>query len=86
MLWSSLDTPYPLTLPSKDKLGGYLVPYNMMMGGRDVDKIGPALKRVVMWQSHKDSDDSESVEVKCKVTGKDVANMLDTIGAIIMTP
>jgi hypothetical protein len=26
----------------------------------DVDKIGPALKRVVMWQSHKDSDDSES--------------------------
>ena len=45
----------------------------------DVDKIGPALKRVVMWQSHKDSDVSESVEVKCKVTGKDVANMLDTI-------
>jgi hypothetical protein len=44
-----------------------------------VDKIGPALKRVAMWQSHKDSDVSESAEVKCKVTGKDVANMLDTI-------
>jgi hypothetical protein len=33
----------------------------------DVDKIGPALKRVVVWQSHKDSDVSESAEVKCKV-------------------
>jgi hypothetical protein len=45
----------------------------------DVDKIGPALKRVAMWRSHKDSDVSESTEVKCTVTGKDVANMLDTI-------
>jgi hypothetical protein len=31
--------PYPLTLPSKDKLGGYLVPYNMMMGGRTEDQL-----------------------------------------------
>jgi hypothetical protein len=31
----------------------------------DVDKIGPALKRAAMWHSHKDSDVSESVEVKC---------------------
>ena len=45
----------------------------------DEDKIGPALKRVVMWQLPKDNYVGESVEVKCKVTGKDVANMLDTI-------
>jgi hypothetical protein len=45
----------------------------------DVDKIGPALKRVVMWQLHKDNNVGEPMEVKCKVTGKDVANMLDTI-------
>jgi hypothetical protein len=32
----------------------------------DVDKIGPALKRVAMWHSHKDSDVGESAEVKCK--------------------
>ena len=45
----------------------------------DTDKIGPALERVVMWQLPKDNNVSESVEVKCKVTGKDVAIMLDTI-------
>ena len=45
----------------------------------DVDKIGPALKRVVMWQLPKDNNVGEPMEVKCKVTGKDVANMLDTI-------
>ena len=43
------------------------------------DKIGPALKRIVMWQLHRDNNVGESVEVKRKVTGKDVANMLDTI-------
>jgi hypothetical protein len=26
----------------------------------DVDKIGPALKRITSWQSHKDSDVGES--------------------------
>ena len=45
----------------------------------DVDKIGPALKRITSWQSHKDSDVGESVEAKYNITGKDVANMLDTI-------
>jgi len=45
----------------------------------NVDKIGPALKRVVMWQLHKDNNVGEPVEVKRTVTGKDVANMLDTI-------
>jgi hypothetical protein len=45
----------------------------------DVDKIGPTLKRVVMWQLPKDNNVGEFVEIKCKVTGKDVANMLDTI-------
>jgi len=44
----------------------------------DEDKIGPTLKRIVMWQLPKDNYVGESVEVKCKVTGKDVANMLDT--------
>jgi hypothetical protein len=45
----------------------------------NADKIGPALKSVVMWQLFKDNNVGEPVEVKCKVTGKDVANMLDTI-------
>jgi hypothetical protein len=44
----------------------------------DEDKIGPALKRVVMWQLPEDNDVGESVYIKRKVTGKDVANMLDT--------
>jgi hypothetical protein len=45
----------------------------------NADKIGPALKSVVMWQLFKDNNVGEPVEVKCKATGKDVANMLDTI-------
>jgi hypothetical protein len=45
----------------------------------DEDKIGPTLKRVVMWQLPEDNDVGESVYIKRKVTGKDVANMLDTI-------
>ena len=45
----------------------------------DADKIGPALKRVVMWQLPKDNNVGESMEIKCNVTGKDVAYMLDTI-------
>ena len=45
----------------------------------DVDKIRPALKRVVMWQLHKDNNVGEPMEVKRKVTGKDVAKMLDTV-------
>ena len=45
----------------------------------DVDKIGPALKSITSWQSHKDTDVGESVEAKYNITGKDVANMLDTI-------
>jgi hypothetical protein len=44
----------------------------------DVDKIRRALKRVVIWQLHKDTDPGEPVEIKYKVTGKDVATMLDT--------
>jgi len=44
----------------------------------DVDKIRRSLKRVVMWQLHKDTDLGEPVEIKYKVTGKDVATMLDT--------
>jgi hypothetical protein len=43
------------------------------------DKIGPTLKRVVMWQLPKDNDVGGPLEVKYNVTGKDVANMLDTI-------
>jgi hypothetical protein len=45
----------------------------------DTDKIGPALKRVVMWQLSKDNNVGELKEVTCKVTGKDVANMLNSI-------
>ena len=37
----------------------------------DEDIIGPALKRVVMWQLPKDRDVGETLAVKCKVTGKD---------------
>jgi hypothetical protein len=45
----------------------------------DEDKIGPALKRVVMWQSHEDTIVDDSMKVKRTVTGKDVSNILDTI-------
>ena len=45
----------------------------------DTDKIGPALKRVVMWQLPKDNDVGGPLEGKYNVTGKDVANMLHTI-------
>jgi len=44
----------------------------------DEDTIGPTLKRVVMWQLPEDNDVDESVYIKRKVTGKDVANMFDT--------
>jgi hypothetical protein len=44
----------------------------------NADKIGPALKSVVMWQLPKDNNVGEPVEIKYKVTGKDVATMLDT--------
>ena len=43
----------------------------------NTDKIGPALKRVVMWQLSKDNNVGELKDVTCKVTGKD--NMLDSI-------
>jgi hypothetical protein len=39
----------------------------------------PTLKRVVMWLFHKYNNVGEPLEVRDKVTGKDVANMLDTI-------
>ena len=45
----------------------------------NTDKIGPALKRVVMWQLSKDNNVGELKDVTCKITGKDVANMLDSI-------
>jgi hypothetical protein len=45
----------------------------------DVDKMRPTLKRVVMWLFHKYINVGEPLEVRDKVTGKDVANMLDTI-------
>ena len=45
----------------------------------DEDKIGPTLKRVVMWQSHEDTIVDDPMKVKRTVTGKDVSNMLDTI-------
>jgi hypothetical protein len=45
----------------------------------DVDKMRPTLKRVVMWLFHKYNNVGEPLEVRDKVTGKDVANMLDTI-------
>jgi hypothetical protein len=32
-----------------------------------------------VWQLPRDNNVGESVELKCKVTGKDVTNMLDTI-------
>jgi hypothetical protein len=44
----------------------------------NADKIGPALKSVVIWQLPKDNNVGEPVEIKYKVTGKDVATMLDT--------
>ena len=37
------------------------------------------LKRVVMWLFHKYNNVGEPLEVRDKVTGKDVANILDTI-------
>jgi len=40
----------------------------------DTDK-----KRVVMWQLSNDKNVGELKEVTCKVTGKDVANILDSI-------
>ena len=45
----------------------------------DENKIGPTLKRVVMWQSHEDNIVDDSMKVKRTVTGKDVSNILDTI-------
>ena len=45
----------------------------------DVANIGPALKRVVMWLFHKYNTVGEALEVRDKVIGKDVANMLDAI-------
>jgi hypothetical protein len=45
----------------------------------DEDKIGPTLKRVVMWQLYQDNNVGQSVDIKRTVTGKDVAIMLDTI-------
>ena len=45
----------------------------------DENKIGPTLKRVVIWQSHEDTIVDDPMKVKRTVTGKDVSNMLDTI-------
>ena len=45
----------------------------------DEDKIGPTLKRVVMWQLPEDNIVDDPMKVKRTVTGKDVSNMLDTI-------
>jgi len=45
----------------------------------DVDKMRPTLKGVVMWLFHKYNNVGEPLEVRDKVTGKDVANVLDTI-------
>jgi hypothetical protein len=41
----------------------------------DVDKIGPALKRVVMWQLHKDNNVGEPME---RVTRKQVDSIEQT--------
>ena len=45
----------------------------------DEDKIGPTLKRVVIWKLYQDNNVDQSVDIKRTVTGKDVAIMLDTI-------
>jgi hypothetical protein len=45
----------------------------------DEDKIGPALKRFVIWKLYQDNNVGQSVDIKRTVTGKDVAIMLDTI-------
>ena len=45
----------------------------------DEDKMRPALKRFVIWKLYKDNNVGESIDIKRTVTGKNVANVLDTI-------
>ena len=52
----------------------------------NMDKIGPALKRVVMWLSHEYNSVGNPMKVKCAVTGKDVSNMSDTIFFLFLIP